>query len=180
MKQRKFCARQLSFRAALLLFCMLLATLGMAVGLHARYTTKAMASDGARVAKFEITETGLGSTTEAVVTANLVPGQTTTKTLTIQNKSEVAVEYTITVKSMTNNLPLTFAVSEENSTTADVSEMSKDAVSGEYSCSAQLAPNETTPNTYTLEITWPADESSTQYVGMVDQVKVSISAIQID
>ena len=181
MKQKKFRPRQLSFRAALLLFCLLLATLGMAVGLHARYTAGAAASDGARVAKFEIKETGLDDVhgTDFLITANLVPGETTTKSLTIQNQSEVAVEYTITVKNMTGNLPLIFNV-VANDASAAVSAMECDPVSKAYSCSARLDPNETAANSYTLQIIWPKEEKSTQYVGMVDTVKVSISAIQVD
>ena len=175
MKQRKSHSKQLSFRAALILFCALLATLGMAVGLHARYTSGAAASDGARVAKFEITEDGLGAVEQldVLIDADLVPGEIHTKTLTIQNKSEVAVEYTITVKNMTGNLPLQFKVHEMDTTPAE----------GEYSCSARLEPNETEVNTYTLQIIWPTDPATncdTKFVGMVDQVKVSISAVQID
>lgn len=178
MKQRKFRPKQLSFRAALLLFCLLLATLGMAVGLHARYTSSAAASDGARVAKFEITEEGLGAVEQldVLITADLVPGEIHPKTLTIQNKSEVAVEYTITVKNLTGNLPLQFKVAEMGTTAAE----------GEYSCSARLEPNETEANTYTLQIIWPTETAEDQdyqdpkFVGMVDQVKVSISAVQID
>lgn len=181
MNQKKIRPKQLSFRAALLLFSALLATLGMAVGLHARYTSGAAASDGARVAKFEITESGLGNkeSVDVVITANLVPGEIHTKVLTIQNKSEVAVEYTIAVKNVTNNLPLEFAVVKGNDA-ADVSEMTLDADSGEYSCSARLESNEEKANDYTLQIIWPSDKKSTQWMGLVDQVKVSISAIQID
>lgn len=181
MKQKTYRPKQLSFRAALLLFCLLLATLGTGVGLHARYTAGAAASDGARVAKFEISETGMEDIqgTELLITADLVPGETHTKELTIQNKSEVAVEYTVTVKNVTGNLPLTFDVVAAAGSAA-VSSVTKDEETGEYYFSARLEPSETTANTYTLQIIWPADKSSTQYVGMVDKVKVSISATQID
>ena len=181
MKQKKMRAKQLSFRAALLLFCALLATMGMAVGLHARYTAGASASDGARVAKFEITEEGLGAVehTEVLITANLVPGETHPKELTIQNLSEVAVEYTVTVTNLTGNLPLSFNLVAEDGSAA-VSAMTKDEETGAYSCSARLEPSETKANTYILQIIWPADKNSTQWMGMVDKVKVSMSAIQID
>lgn len=128
------------------------------------YVSSTMGNDQARVAKFEIVEPGYQ---EVLVTADLVPGEQKSQVLEVQNKSEVAVEYTIAVKNTTNNLPLTFTVDGVGET------------GGEFSYTAVLQPNDSM-RSYTLQVIWPKEMSSPQYSGMVDLLKVTVSAVQKD
>lgn len=128
------------------------------------YVSTTMGSDQARVAKFEIEEPGYQ---EVLVTADLIPGEQQSQVLEVQNKSEVAVEYTIAVKNTTGNLPLTFTVDSVGET------------SGEFSYTAVLQPNDS-KRSYTLQVIWPKEKNSPEYAGMVDLIKVTVSAIQKD
>lgn len=149
-------------RAAGVLLCLVLASTYLVCGLFARYTTSASGSDSARVAKFEVEG---GSVSSAMITASLVPGNTHECSLQIRNKSEVAVEYEVTVENITNNLPLTY----------DVPGMGME--NGSFV--ATLEPNGASM-TYKLKIQWPEDHASPDYAGMVDRLRVTVNATQID
>ena len=71
--------------AALVLLLLTMISIHMTSGLYARYTSTATATDSARVAKFDV---------EAAVTATATNGE---YTLTVNNKSEVAVKYKVIV-----------------------------------------------------------------------------------
>lgn len=71
--------------AALILLLMTMISVHMTSGLYARYTTSASGTDSARVAKFDV---------DSAVSRN----DDGTYTLTVTNKSEVAVEYSIVVE----------------------------------------------------------------------------------
>lgn len=126
------------------------------------YVTGTNGSDDARVARFEIYESGVSETT---ITADIVPGQTVEKELLIQNKSEVSIDYTVEIVNVTENLPITFAVS------------GTPTVGGKFSDT--IDAGEPT-KAYKLQIVWSAEENSPEYVGMIDQLKVSVSATQKD
>ena len=70
--------------AALILLTLTLITTHMTCGLYARYTSRATASDSARVAKFDVDYT---------VTENTDTAREGDFTLRVINKSEVAVQY---------------------------------------------------------------------------------------
>ena len=78
--------------AALVLLLVTLLSARLTGGLYARYTSTGYASDSARVARFEVT-----NTVEPVMDEenNIQPGQ---YTVTVGNASEVAVEYSIQVE----------------------------------------------------------------------------------
>lgn len=71
--------------AALILLMLTMISIHLTSGLYARYTATATASDSARVAKFDV---------EGTLTATATNGE---YTLTVDNKSEVAVKYKVIV-----------------------------------------------------------------------------------
>lgn len=81
--------------AALILLCLVLVSSHLTSGLYARYTSSSTGSDSARVAKFEVETSGANENIS--VTADTDSSQNgTTYTITIENKSEVAVSYKLT------------------------------------------------------------------------------------
>jgi len=149
-------------RAAGILLCLVLASTYLVCGMFARYTTTASGSDSARVAKFEIQEAGV-STIE--LNDPISPGDTIEKVLQVQNMSEVAVEYEVTIDHL-GNLPLQFMVDNVDAT--------------ENSFKRILPPNENNMNIYTLKIIWPAEQDSPDLAGLADYITVSVSATQVD
>lgn len=79
---------------ALVLLCLVLVSAHLTSGLFARYTSSSTGSDSARVAKFEVVTTG--STSGISVKTGTSDPDTTSYTITIENKSEVAVSYQLT------------------------------------------------------------------------------------
>jgi len=131
------------------------------------YITVTAAEDTARVARFEISESGLQ---EHYITASIIPGESAVQELKIQNKSEVAVEYTIKVEKLTDNLPVAFRIGETESE------------GNVFTYTQTLQPNETAENTYTLELIWPdtPEARDPAYSRQVDLLKVTVSAVQKD
>ena len=129
----------------------------------AKYKTDSDAVDIARVAKFNISETGI--TEIAVSSDKFYPGYTLIQPIEINNKSEVAIDYTLTVEIITNNLPL---VLNMNDTEGRVITVNK-----------QLQPN-SGEEEYSLSITWPAELNSVDYSMMVDVVKLTVNAVQLN
>ena len=80
--------------AALILLCLVLVSSHLTSGLYARYTSSSTGSDSARVAKFAV-ETSGADENISVKTGTSDP-DTTSYTITIENKSEVAVSYQLT------------------------------------------------------------------------------------
>jgi len=158
-------------RAAGVLLCLVLASTYLVCGMFARYTTSASGSDSARVAKFSISGTAIQS---ADITADLSPGEEKTCEMEINNDSEVAVEFEVSIKNLTNNLPLDFSVrlQEDGGGEDDLDEVHS------FVFTDQMNPGEKT--IYKLYILWPGDASSPQYSGMVDQIRVTVNATQID
>ena len=88
--------------AAGVLLCLTLFSAHFTSGLYAKYTSTATGSDSARVAKFEVVTTGEEGDNVVVFTS----GEATDDVykFTIQNNSEVAVKYSLTL-APTNPLP---------------------------------------------------------------------------
>lgn len=80
--------------AALVLLLLTMISIHLTSGLFARYTSSSSGADSARVAKFDVKVTGPAENVLCEVTA-LHPGGIT---FTVENKSEVAIEYSIRVK----------------------------------------------------------------------------------
>ena len=150
-------------RLAALLACLTLASASATGRLYARYSTGVSFSDGARVAAFCIEETG--QLTQTLTLDGMHPGDTREFTVAVTSRSEVAVSYTIAVQNVYQNLPLTFAMLD---------------ASGKESKSAAIAPNESDEKTYTLRVTWPAEQNSPEAAGKTDLLVITLNALQVD
>lgn len=139
------------------------------------YISSASGSDGARVAKFEIVETGVQA---MYLKTAIVPGETQTKALSITNKSEVAVTYRIIAENLDNNLPLQVQFYKKgdagNKLPADGTEY------------FELPPNSEKVD-YVLEISWNDEEKEPgenprdpKYAGMIDRLRVQLYVEQKD
>lgn len=84
----------LMIRVALILLCLVMISIHLMGGMYAKYTTKGSGGDDARVAKFDVDITG--DPVDLVVSCTENP-QTGTYKITVDNISEVAVRYTISV-----------------------------------------------------------------------------------
>lgn len=167
---------------AMILLCVTLFSLFVVSNMYARYTESIDNGDSARVAKFSIKP---GDEFDEELKAKTVPGKSESLILEIENDSEVAVEYTITVTKKTNNLPLEITLTHENAKDEDKktnvinagSDEEKQA-SIEVSCQAQTKHTDK----FKLETEWPSDnrEDALALMGMVDYITVSIKATQID
>ena len=161
--KRKYLENKLSLIVAALLFLVML-TSTLAGNLLAKYATGTENEETAQVAKFKITETGVMEID--VTTEKIKPGMTIIQPITVQNESEVAVNYTLTA-STTGNLPLTLEM---------------DGQQGEKRLvfSQNLTPNDKSAHEYNLRIIWPESENDPKYIKMIDVVKLSLSVVQID
>jgi len=165
VKQKNRAPVNWMLRAASILLCLVLVSSYLVCGMFARYTTSASGSDSARVAKFEIQETGVSTIS---LNDPISPGEKVTRTLTVQNKSEVAVEYEVTVVNQSGNLPLKFYVDGSNATENPVKRTLKPMAV------------EDVLHEYSLVIEWPDTLTSADLAGLVDHITVSVSATQID
>lgn len=95
-------------RAAGVLLCLVLFSLHLMGGLYARYTSNGEAEDEARVAKFEVNVVGASNAVD--VTCTQSDSDSLTYIITLENRSEVAVAYTLsgTVTSGTPGVSLSF------------------------------------------------------------------------
>lgn len=122
--------------AAGVLLCLTLFSIHLTSGLYAKYTATATGSDSARVAKFEITTT---DDSKAISVTTGAANNDSEYTFTIENQSEVAVEYTLSLKAP-DNLPAgvgyTFQDDSFNSN------------------SGQLAAGESADRTLTFSVDW--------------------------
>lgn len=156
-------------RTAAVLLMLVLVTSGMVSGRLARYVTTATYEDGARVAKFNIVETGSFATD---VRADIAPG-VTREIIKVQNFSEVAVEFTITVKSLYDNIPLIFQI-EDGDTIHTSSGPNQDLTfTGTIGAGQQ-------EKAFELCINWPIDGTNINYCGRVDLIQITLDAVQID
>ena len=165
MREKQVRLGNIMLRAATVLLGMVLVSLYLVCGLYAKYTSSATGSDTARVAKFDILAEG--KVGEEMIGADLAPGEELNIQLKVQIKSEVAVEYTISVNNVTKNLPLTF-------------KMGGTVYEGGGEFTERLEANGADLMIYNLTVSWPEEYNSSEYAGLVDMIKVSVSASQID
>lgn len=155
------------------LLCLTLLSMWLLSNMYARYTTQASGEDSARVAIFDVTETG--TLTQDINDISIAPGGAAEYEVTVTNKSEVAIKYSITAVNKYNNLPLRFQMYKK--TTSDSE--SKQKISGD-----SIPANDNTAHTYILEISWPtgteAVEKSEDYSGKTDAFVITLKAEQID
>lgn len=166
------------------LLCMVLASFWLMCNIYARYSTQASGSDSARVARFDVQETGTLS--EQIINANVYPGFSERYTVGVTNNSEVTIEYVMNVKNKYNNLPLQFRMLD--SAGKEITTNSSEA-SSEYALSKsdEIVAGDSTEHTYQLEISWPVsqtnegeDSQDPDYAGKVDVIEITLKAIQKD
>ncbi len=155
------------------LLCATLFSTHLVGNLYARYTTSGSSSDSARVAAFNITQE---KTVSKTIEANITPGTTQITELVITNKSEVAVEYTLTVTNKTGNLPLKFKLAPVDGAPSVTTESYENGISINSAC--QIPGDHT--DKYALNIVWEPGDNDLTLIGMVDYITVSVTATQID
>jgi len=166
--------KNIPLRAAAVLLCLTLLSTHLVSGLFARYTASGQGGDQARVAKFSIQGSGMLS---HALEMTLRPGDTKTAPLIIVNNSEVAVEYTMEVTNVTNNLPLSFRIEKQK----DSPELDTNGAT----FTAQQLPG-SHYDQYALTIEWPkpadddAKAADLSRIGMVDYITVTVTAAQLD
>lgn len=158
---------------ACILLCLVLITTYMTSGLYARYTAEGIASDNARVAKFDVTD----EVTEMSVPVDIVPDDYSdgTKqgqqvlTVDVTNSSEVAAEYSLSVVNQTNNIDgLTFKLYDASGVEQPLEGLE-----------ATLPPEGGVVHKYKLFVQW-SHKDALDYMGMVDLVEFKFKAEQID
>ena len=132
------------------------------VNLAAKYRTKTGEGEGSRIAKFEITEAGVS--TIDISGLDFYPGYYATHELQIHNKSEVAINYTVTASNI-GDLPLEFEIDGN--------------VGSPLNFTKLLVPNGEN-KVYNLVVRWPEEFNDPAYSGKVDLVKITVNAVQAD
>lgn len=113
---------------------------------------------------------------------NMVPGEGRTVTFSVTNEkdgqiSDVAQSYTVTV-STTGNLPLHFTLSAAASPSTGYA-LTRIGQTDVWTGGALPHTTDTT-HTYTLTVTWPANETDPKYAREVDAVTLTVDAQQAD
>ncbi|MDO4363224.1 MAG: hypothetical protein Q4C99_01730 [Clostridia bacterium] len=152
----------LIFRLLSLLLVFTLASAYLLSGVAAKYTSHSGGADNARVASFNVTQSG---TATADIALDIKPGDTVQYEVAVTSNSEVALSYTIGVENKYNNLPLEFKMLDENN-----NEINSDTIM--YSDSKT--------HNYKLQIAWPSNEDDVSYSGKVDLLVVTLDASQVD
>lgn len=147
---------------ACVLLCLTLFSCHMTGGLYAKYSSVTSGSDSARVARFDVSDTGEVLQKELLL--NTTPG-TIYQTIHVVNNSEVAVNYIVTIENTTRNIPYAFSVNKSTPT------------EGKCSVSCFLEPN--SESDVPIEVIWQ-QEGALKYMGMVDYVKLTVRAEQAD
>lgn len=151
---------------ACILLCLTLVTTYMTSGLYAKYTYGEEMYDDARVAKFKVTD--LYTSFSQDMRFDIAPGADYRATVSVTNSSEVAINYNLIVENVTDNIPLTFAISDDGGQTFK---------SLPYS-GLNMAPGNTTA-IFILKVEFN-DENAMDYMGMVDLININLKAEQID
>lgn len=171
MNKKKFDFHTFVMRLAAVLLSLVMLTTGMISGRYARYVTSASGSDGARVAKFTVTEQsikyGEKNLTTTVPMPEILPGESKTVTVLVEYDTEVAVRNIISVTNKYGNLPLALSVGEKGGT-ASGGNFEGVYPSGQYT------------KEYEVTISWPAESNSQDYIGMVDLLEITVITEQVD
>ena len=148
------------FYVGLVLLCLFMFSLYLSGGMYARYATTASGSDGARVAKFDVTLTEVGKNwSQQVSLGELSPGGSTEIKFEVTNSSEVQVQFKVTMTNQTGNLPLQLK-------------------NGSNVFIQPVGMGETKPIAF--EIVWPDTENSPTYAGKTDLLRFDFEVVQID
>lgn len=149
------------FYVGLVLACLVLISTHFTSGLYARYISTVSASDAARVAKFQITDTLAITDSEGnavnvtVVADSLIPGERTTYAFSVVNNSEVTVNFSVRGEAKIGNLPLTMTP-----------------------VTVQLAPDES--KNVEFAVVWDAAKNDPAYGDMIELIDIIATAEQVD
>lgn len=161
------------------LLCLVMTSFWLMCNVYAKYSAEASGEDGARVAKFEVTETGKdGTELTKQIKMDVCPGFTQNYKVSVTNNSEVAITYVMNVENKYGNLPLRFRMLDENG----------NEITSER---ADISAKDQMEHVYQLEISWPvdaessaasgnADLRSSDYAGKVDVIEITLKAVQKD
>lgn len=157
---------------ASILLCFTIVSSYLTAGMFARFVSSDTVSDSARVATFNVSETG---TLVGYFAAELIPDVPCVRDIVVKNNSEVAISYTITIRNESNNMDMSFRFGTEG----DMQDMNPSADG--YTCTSYLGALSEGQN-YKLEITWNSKgpEIDLEYMGCVDLIKVTLIATQVD
>ena len=161
-------------RVAAILLVLTMFSISIVTGRLAKYVTTASGDDSARVAKFELTETGLQ---EDAFYVHIAPGETPVHTITVINSSEVAMRYTVQLENMTNNLPdLKFVMTGKNNGGQIVGSYN-DAI---RTYSGDLPANAGEDGKITIHVQTAWNSTDPAHAEKVDWVRILVTAEQID
>ena len=139
------------------------------------YIATSSGGDETRVAKFEITE-NITTIDTYYISENLYPGSYEDTKIVVENESEVAVDYIISITNDTGNLPLAFSVYEDLDKDG-VQDPGEDVVSVPFTKTMAIGADAVN---YMLRVSWPAGNNSAAYAGMIDMISISLTAEQHD
>ena len=160
--------RNIPMFMAAVLFCLTMLSVCLLCGLFARYTNESNSGNIARAATFNIT--GDGFTQKASIDAAMNPGDIENSNyISIRNQSEVSVRYTLKFLNTTQNLPLAIKIGDNSTVSLDT----------EYSYSDTL-PSNGDLNNINFSLVWDANENSVDYCGKLDNILVTVEAVQVD
>ncbi len=161
MSQQPKAKMNIPMCAACVLLCLTLFSMHLTGGLYAKYTAKGNGEDDARVAKFNVVTTG---DADAVAVSTAVISDT--YVITVENNSEVAVEYNMSValESKSESAGVNASLDKDNGT---------------------LAANASTANTHTLTfsvLNWDTITENTKAESANINIgfTVTIDVVQID
>lgn len=152
------------------LLCLTLMSVYFISSLYARYTISAACKNAVRVSVFA-----------ADVTVNVsdnvpvAPGEISIIPVVVTNVEkngkvcEVAQSYSLSVRSLEKNIPLTWAIYSDE-------ECSQEVLSAE----GQFSPGKEESASYWIKISWPAEANSAAYAYEVEAIEIKAAAVQID
>jgi len=165
MKKRNAPKVNIFFSIAMVLLVLVMASSYMTTGLYARYVSSASGSDSARVARFDIQDTGTLYTETFAVELDPSTAALNPAALEIKNSSEVAVRCVFTYET-TGNLPL------------DIYWMNGSTRVEEF----VFGPNTAAAQRFDLCVVWSdaAMDDTYLYHREIDSITVTITCVQID
>ncbi len=163
------------------LLCLVLITTQLVAGLYARYAVTESSADSARAAAWVFDVKDKDASKPLDLSELSYPGTSYDYSFIVTNSrgllaSEVAAEYTVTVKIAENALPVVVKLTD--GATEETIDM-KDRAAGEISLSGTL-PSGADSEEYTLSVIWDAERSDTAYADKTTEVTLEIKAQQID
>ena len=154
----------LVFKVGALLLLAMIFSLHLLGGVYARYTVTASGSDSARVAKFSFNADL--SPQSLILPITLSPGESLDQLIEIENSGEASLIYVVTITKLTDNLPILRPEGEYDKN-APITTVIKSAV---------IAPSES--YSVPFSIVWDKNDNSTEFMGKMDAVKITVSVEQ--